>query len=60
MDTVSRMVRRVHDEVEHGRDVARLEQLEELEEHVYLCLLTINPDRRLFAEEMGEDRTSSV
>ncbi|KAG0484260.1 hypothetical protein HPP92_008339 [Vanilla planifolia] len=85
MDTVSRMVRRVHDEVEHGRDVARLvllskekelarevvrdmeigehwfqEQLEELEEHVYLCLLTINRSRRLFAEEMGEDRTSSV
>ncbi|KAL0912734.1 hypothetical protein M5K25_018726 [Dendrobium thyrsiflorum] len=73
MDTVSRMVRRVHDEVEHRRDVVRLmlrsgelgemarevvrelemgevgfeEQIEELEEHVYLCLLTINRSRRL-------------
>ncbi|XP_020581978.1 putative UPF0496 protein 2 [Phalaenopsis equestris] len=72
MDTVSRMVRRVQDEVEHRRDVVRLvlrsgeeemvrevvremevgedvfqEQIEELEEHVYLCLLTINRSRRL-------------
>ncbi|XP_072995985.1 putative UPF0496 protein 2 [Typha latifolia] len=78
LDTMSRMVRRAHDEIEHGRDVARIvlrsggerevvrevakeveegevelgEQLEELEEHVCLCLVTINRSRRLVAQEM--------
>ncbi|CAL9766060.1 unnamed protein product [Musa acuminata subsp. burmannicoides] len=77
LDTMSRMVRRVHDEVEHERDVARMvlrdrerqlvreaareveggtagmaEQLKELEEHVYLCLITINRSRRMVAQEM--------
>ncbi|KAL5200682.1 hypothetical protein ABZP36_021885 [Zizania latifolia] len=78
LDTVSRMVRRAHDELEHGRDVARIAmrghgerpllqevareedeceedlkaQLAELEEHVYLCLITINRTRRLVAHEM--------
>ncbi|OAY77842.1 putative UPF0496 protein 2 [Ananas comosus] len=87
LDTVSRMVRRAHDEVEHGRDVARIalraydggggggggggrevareaarevefgavelaEQLAELEEHVCLCLITINRSRRLVAREI--------
>lgn len=72
MDTVSRMVRRAHDEVEHRREMVRFllrvgegelmkevvremelgevgfeEQIEELEDHVYLCLLTINRSRRL-------------
>lgn len=72
MDTVSRMVRRAHDEVEHRRDMVKFvlrsgegemmkevvrememdevgfqEQIEELEDHVYLCLLTINRSRRL-------------
>ncbi|WVZ78452.1 hypothetical protein U9M48_026158 [Paspalum notatum var. saurae] len=84
LDTVSRMVRRAHDELEHGRDVARIAvrgggrgrgerpvallrevareeaeceedlraQLEELEEHVCLCLITINRSRRMVAGEM--------
>lgn len=72
MDTVSRMVRRAHDEVEHRREMVRFllrigegelmkelvremeleevgfeEKIEELEDHVYLCLLTINRSRRL-------------
>ncbi|KAG1361000.1 putative UPF0496 protein 2 [Cocos nucifera] len=81
-DTISRMVRRLHDEVEHGRDVIRLfmedgdmeggwmmlrevvrelqvsegcfmDQLAELEEHVYLCFLNIiNRARRMVLEEM--------
>ncbi|XP_039806411.1 putative UPF0496 protein 2 [Panicum virgatum] len=78
LDTVSRMVRRAHDELEHGRDVARIAvrgrgerpllqevareeaeceedlraQLEELEEHVCLCLITINRSRRMVAHQM--------
>jgi hypothetical protein len=81
MDTLSRMVRRAHDELEHGRHVARIainswswsselpllqevgreeaeceaelrEQLEEVEEHVCLCLITINRSRRMVAHEM--------
>jgi hypothetical protein len=78
MDTLSRMVRRAHDELEHGRRVARIavdswsssellqevgreeaeceadlrEQLEEMEEHVCLCLITINRSRRMVAHEM--------
>lgn len=77
-DTISRMVQRVHDEIEHGRNVVRMvleererqlvrevtrevvegeeefmEQLEELEEHVYLCMITINRSRRLVAQEIA-------
>ncbi|XP_044960715.1 putative UPF0496 protein 2 [Hordeum vulgare subsp. vulgare] len=78
LDTVSRMVRRAHDELEHGRDMARIavsghgerpllqevareeeecgedlrSQLEELEEHACLCLITINRSRRMVAQEM--------
>ncbi|CAL9774090.1 unnamed protein product [Musa acuminata subsp. burmannicoides] len=79
LDTVSRMVRRVQDEVEHEQEVARMAlrarerqlvrevarvmeggaagmeaQMEELEEHVCLCLITINRSRRMVAQEMME------
>ncbi|KAF0902142.1 hypothetical protein E2562_014395 [Oryza meyeriana var. granulata] len=86
LDTVSRMVRRAHDELEHGRDVARIamrghgerpllqevareeeeceedlrSQLAELEEHVYLCLITINRTRRLVAHEMTRGLPSTT
>lgn len=84
MDTMSRMVKRLEDEVEHWREVADicvknygngngkgrceilrmvvrefhdcqtqfLDQLEELEEHIYLCFLTINRSRRLLMQEI--------
>ncbi|KAF3970928.1 hypothetical protein CMV_005418 [Castanea mollissima] len=76
-DTMSRMVKRLHDEVEHRKAVADicvkngkfeilkevvrdfhvhessfLEQLEELEDHIYLCFLTINRSRRLVIQEI--------
>ncbi|WOL13417.1 UPF0496 protein 2 [Canna indica] len=72
-DTMSRLLQRVHDEVEHEQCVARMvvgewerqlarevgigaaaveEHLQELEEHVCLCLITINRSRRMVAEEM--------
>ncbi|XP_039135418.1 putative UPF0496 protein 2 isoform X2 [Dioscorea cayenensis subsp. rotundata] len=77
METMSRMVRRVGDEVEHRREVAKMavrsgerrmvmeavkemesgeegfeRQVEELEEHVYLSLLTINRSRNLVANDI--------
>ncbi|KMS94672.1 hypothetical protein BVRB_016410 [Beta vulgaris subsp. vulgaris] len=77
-DTVGRLVTRLHDEVEHKREIAAMcvrngkshqvirealrdiqmhqqgfvEQLEELEQHIYLCFLTINRSRRLVTEEI--------
>ncbi|KAL5557823.1 hypothetical protein UlMin_034034 [Ulmus minor] len=76
-DTMSQMVRRLNDEVEHRKSMAEmcvrnrkcelikevvkeieeregnfLEQLEELEGHIYLSLLTINRSRRLVLEEI--------
>lgn len=80
-DTMSRMVRRLHNEVEHRKNVSEmcvrigkcelldevvkefdaqersfLEQLEELEEHIYLCLLTINRSRGLVIREIMENQ----
>ncbi|OVA03811.1 Protein of unknown function DUF677 [Macleaya cordata] len=75
-DTMSRLVMRLHDEIEHGKSIAEwcvkvqkkqmlkevvkefqtqescfLEKLGELEEHVYLCVLTINRARKLVIQE---------
>ncbi|KAJ8762108.1 hypothetical protein K2173_007201 [Erythroxylum novogranatense] len=79
LDTVSRLVARLHDEVEHSREMIRFclerrednsklslevvkelkksgvgfrKHVEELEEHVYLCLLTINRTRVLVTKEI--------
>ncbi|KAG5558629.1 hypothetical protein RHGRI_008542 [Rhododendron griersonianum] len=79
LDTTSRLVARLHDELEHVRamvgfwleqgeerlqakgEVARQlkmnnssfrEQLDELEEHLYLCLMTINRARNLVVKEI--------
>lgn len=79
LDTMSRMVRRLNDEVEHtkaiadvgvksgkweilkqvmkefqDRETSFLDQMQELEEHIYLCFLTINRSRRLVIEEIME------
>lgn len=76
-DTMSRLVARLHDEVEHNKmmilffldrredkfslqvvkefkksDVGFRKQVEELQEHVYLCLVTINRARNLVIKEM--------
>jgi hypothetical protein len=76
-DTMSRLVRRLFDEVErrkaladmcvrnkkpellkevvkefHTHDLCYLEQLEELEQHIYLCFHTINRSRRLVMDEI--------
>ncbi|MED6170230.1 hypothetical protein PIB30_028857 [Stylosanthes scabra] len=78
-DTMSRLVERIHDEIEHNRtmvqfcldrkeekcslqivkeleksDVGFRKQVEELEEHVYLCLVTINKARALVIKEMNK------
>ncbi|OVA00253.1 Protein of unknown function DUF677 [Macleaya cordata] len=78
-DTMSRLVARLHDEIEHSKDIVKFclerkedrfplqevvkelrksdigfrKQVEELEEHVYLCLVTINRARSLVIEEMA-------
>ncbi|AES59800.1 hypothetical protein MtrunA17_Chr1g0157041 [Medicago truncatula] len=81
LDTMSRMVKRLNDEVEHRKMVAQvcvknvgskceilkrfmsefsdqesrfLDELEELEEHVYLCFLTVNKSRRLVLQQITE------
>ncbi|KAL6269241.1 hypothetical protein ACE6H2_026152 [Prunus campanulata] len=76
-DTMSRLVARLHDEVEHNKSMIRFclerkedkfslqvvkelkksdigfrKQVEELQEHVYLCLVTINRARALVIKEM--------
>ncbi|KAI5655945.1 hypothetical protein M9H77_24738 [Catharanthus roseus] len=76
-DTMSRLVMRLNNEMEHSKFVADLclkrrtnemlkeiarelqinqtelmNQLEDLEEHVYLCILNINRSRRLLVEKM--------
>lgn len=76
-NTMSQLVRRLNDEIEHRKSIANmcvrngkiellkkvvrefrveekcfLEHLEELEDHIYLCFLTINRSRRLVVEEL--------
>ncbi|XP_021999543.1 UPF0496 protein At1g20180 isoform X1 [Helianthus annuus] len=77
LDTMGWLVRRLHNEVEFGKAMARkcfrtrkadvleelmrefrvhesclLEQLEELEDHIYLCLLNVNRSRKLLVDEI--------
>ncbi|XP_022889347.1 UPF0496 protein At3g49070-like [Olea europaea var. sylvestris] len=79
LDTISRLVARLNDEMEHVHDVVKLwlqrgddqlqangkvasqlkrndqsfiEQLDELEEHLYLCFMTINRARNLVIKEL--------
>ncbi|XP_068640791.1 UPF0496 protein At1g20180-like [Aristolochia californica] len=78
LETMSRLVRRLHDEVEHSKAMIKIclrspkghllrevvkefessecifvDQLKELEEHVYLCFLTINRARKLVVQELS-------
>lgn len=78
-DTMSRLITRVYDEIEHNKEMINLcldrredrfslqilkelkktdfgfrKQVEELEEHVYLCLLTINRARALVVKEIAK------
>ncbi|KAK4374416.1 hypothetical protein RND71_005093 [Anisodus tanguticus] len=78
-DTISRLVDRLHNEIEHNKAMIQLcldrredsislqvlkelkksnvgfrKQVEELQEHTYLCLLTINRARTLVIEEIGK------
>ncbi|EEF52772.1 conserved hypothetical protein [Ricinus communis] len=77
LDTISRLVRSLYNEIEHKKALADLcvrsknaellkevvkefymhdsfyeEQLDELEEHIYLCFHTINRSRRLVIQEI--------
>ncbi|CAL1363098.1 unnamed protein product [Linum trigynum] len=90
MDTVSRLVARLYDEVEHGKEMARFwlekgknpsdrtlfcsqvvnemkrrdvkfrKQVDELEELMCLCLLTINRARGLVVEELTRSGSSTT
>ncbi|KAL0326030.1 UNVERIFIED_CONTAM: hypothetical protein Sradi_5172300 [Sesamum radiatum] len=79
-DTISRLVARLHDEIEHNKELIHFclerredrlsliqvlkeikkyefgfrKQVEELEEHVYLCLVTINRARALVVDEISK------
>ncbi|XP_068645347.1 UPF0496 protein At1g20180 [Aristolochia californica] len=78
LETMSRLVRRLDDEIEHSKAMIKiclrspkgylvrevmkefessectfLDQLKELEEHIYLCFLTINRARRLVVQELS-------
>ncbi|PKA50221.1 Putative UPF0496 protein 2 [Apostasia shenzhenica] len=52
------VIREVVREMEVGEQGFK-DKVEELEEHVYLCLLTINRSRRLVAEELKEEEDGS-
>ncbi|KAJ8762214.1 hypothetical protein K2173_007370 [Erythroxylum novogranatense] len=80
-DTLSRLVKRLYDEIEHRKALADmcvrhkkpellkevlkefhvqdpyyLEQIQELEQHIYLCFHTINRSRRLVMQEIMVDQ----
>ncbi|XP_043725664.1 UPF0496 protein At3g49070 [Telopea speciosissima] len=81
LDTISRIVTRLHDELEHLQTMVRFwlerkdrlhpvgevarqlqkndssfsQQLDELEEHLYLCFMTINRARSLVIKKVMED-----
>lgn len=82
-DTMSRLVTRLGDEIEHSKTVIKiclrnakghlleemmkelqnneagfLEKLEELEEHLYLCFVTINRARKLVIKEIDHQQHS--
>ncbi|XWS23550.1 hypothetical protein CRYUN_Cryun28dG0024500 [Craigia yunnanensis] len=84
-DTMSRLVSRLHDEVEHNKAMIQIclerredkfslqvvkelkksnvgfrKQVEELEEHVYLCLVSINRSRALVIKEMTTTFTEEL
>ncbi|XP_073277062.1 UPF0496 protein At1g20180-like [Primulina huaijiensis] len=83
-DTMSRLVGRLQDEIEHKKRMIQFclekrgdrlslevlkelkknelgfkKQVEELEEHVYLCLVTINRARALVIKEICQDHSES-
>lgn len=84
-DTMSRLVARLHNEVEHNKAMIQIclerredkvalqvvkelkksssglrKQIEEIEEHVYLCLVTINRARTLVVKQMTASTIQDV
>eukprot|EP01018_Ginkgo_biloba_P018518 Gb_00671 [translate_table: standard] len=85
-DTMSRLVTRLHDEVEHNKVMIKFclqrkedrhpvqevvkqlrrndtnfnQQLDELEDHVYLCFMTINRARSLVVQEIQLQQNANI
>ncbi|XP_019174259.1 PREDICTED: UPF0496 protein At1g20180-like [Ipomoea nil] len=85
LDTISRLVRRLHDEIEHNKAIIKLcldkkfcvkvvlllremkknsvglgKQVEELQQHVYLCLVTINRLRALLINQIAKSNSFNL